>query len=214
MDVHLGGAQAVNSNIRIIHEQGLEIKLDLSTQVLGLDILDDREDKDWGELKGPLSFQEVEADLFPTIKSIRKGGTDFVSASILVAKAKQFDDGLFAVVEYLCQKGTENFVSKRKLLQRVSESLKELSKEQEIHKKSLNYCRGFIVAAANLGGQQIAETKEVQIQAEQIKSDFLSNQLQSEPIGFYTWTKDLSKIFQQDRLLRCRPTICLTCQLS
>jgi len=202
MDVHLGGAQAVNSNIKTIHEQGLEIKLDLSTQVLGLDIIDDRELKDSGELEGSLPFQKVEADLFPTIKSIRRDDAEFVSASILVAKAKQFDDGLFAVVEYLCQKGTESFVSKCELLQRVSESLKELSKEQEIHKKSLNYCRGFIVAAANLGGQQIAETKEVQIQAEQIKSDFLSNQLQSEPIGFYTWTKDLSKIFQQDRLLQ------------
>ena len=202
MDVYLGGAQTVNSNIRIIHEQELEIKLDLSTQVLGLDIIDDREDKDWGELEGSLSFQKVEADLFPTIKSIRRSGTDFVSASILVAKAKQFDDGLFAAVEYLCQKGTESFVSKRKLLQCVAESLKGLSKEKEIDKKSLNYCRGFINAAANLGGQQLSETKEVQIQADQIKSDFLSNQPQSEPIGFYTWTKDLSKIFQQDRLLQ------------
>ncbi|MEA1948720.1 MAG: hypothetical protein U9N83_15635 [Thermodesulfobacteriota bacterium] len=202
MDVHLGGAQAVNSNIRIIRQQALEIKLDLSTQVLGLDILDDREDKDWSKIEGPLPFQKVEADLFPTIKSIRRDGTEFVSASILVAKAKQFDDGLFAVLEYLCQKGTESFVSKRELLQRVAESLKGLAKEKEINEKSLNYCRGFIVAAADLGGQQLAETKEVQIQAEQIKSDFLSNQLQSEPIGFYTWTKDLSKIFQQDRLLQ------------
>ena len=202
MDVHLGGAQAVNSNIKTIHEQGLEIKLDLSTQVLGLDIIDDRELKDSGELEGSLPFQKVEADLFPTIKSIRRDGTEFVSASILVAKAKQFDDGLFAAVEYLCQKGTESFVSKRKLLQRVAESLKGLSKEKEINEKSLNYCRGFIVAAANLGGQELAEMKEVQIQAEQIKYDFLSNQLQSEPIGFYTWTKDLSKIFQQDRLLQ------------
>jgi len=202
MDVHLGGAQAVNSNIKTIHEQGLEIKLDLSTQVLGLDIIDDRELKDSGELEGSLPFQKVEADLFPTIKSIRRDDAEFVSASILVAKAKQFDDGLLAVVEYLCQKGTESFVSKRKLLQRVAESLKGLSKEKEINEKSLNYCRGFIVAAANLGGQQLAETKEVQIQADQIKSDFLSKQPQSEPIGFYTWTKDLSKIFQQDRLLQ------------
>ena len=202
MDVHLGDAQPVNSNIRIIYEQGLEIKLDCSTQVLGLDIIDDREDKDWGELEGSLSSQKVEAELFPTIKSIRRDDAKFVSASIIIAKAKQFDDGLFAVVEYLCQKGSENFVSKIKLLQGVAESLEELSKEQEIDKKYLNYCRGFIAAAADLGGQQVAETKEVQIQAEQIKSDFLSNQRKSKPIGFYTWATDLSKIFQQDRLLQ------------
>ena len=54
------------------------------------------------------------------------------SASIIIAKAKQFDDGLFAVVECLCQKGSKNFVSKIKLLQGMAESLKELSKEKEI----------------------------------------------------------------------------------
>ena len=202
MTEHIGGAPAVNSNIKIIHEHGLEIKIDRSTQVLGLDIVDDRELMDSGESEESLSNQKVEADLFPTIKSAHKGDAEFASASIFIAKAKQFDDGLMAVVEYLCQKGSESFVSKRKLLQGLAESLKELSKEQEIDKQALNHCRGFIAAAADLGGLQVNEIKEVQKQAEAIKSDFLSNQTKSKPISFYTWTKDLSKIFQQDRLLQ------------
>jgi hypothetical protein len=48
----------------------------------------------------------------------------------------------------------------------------------------------------------MAERKEVQLQAEAIKSKFLSDQLKSKPVSFYTWTEDLTKIFQQDRLLQ------------
>jgi len=181
-------------NIRIIREQGFEIKLDLSTQVLHLDI---PEEWERGESEG-----QVEAELYPTIGSIEKESKDFVSASILVAKARQFDDGLYAAVEYLCQDGTEGFVDKRKLLQQVSGTLKEIDKEKNVDRGDLNYCRGLINAAADLGGLQITETDEVQKHAEEIKADFLSNQLRSKPIGFYTWTNDLSNIFKQDRLLQ------------
>jgi hypothetical protein len=194
MSVDLGATETVNSNIRIIRDQGLEIKLDLSTQVLALDI---PVDIGWGESEG-----QIEAELYPTIKSIPSRSTDFISTSILVAKAKRFDDGLYGAVEYLCQQGTESFVGKHELLQGVAAALKEFAKEKEVDKESLNYCRSFINAAATLGGQQIAETQEVQTPAGEIRFDFLSNQLKSKPIGFYTWTEDLSKIFQQDRLLQ------------
>ena len=196
INVNSSIAQTANSKIRIIRHQGLEITLDLSTQVLGLDISEDKY-IDWGKSEG-----QVEAELFPTIKSIKEISRDFVSASIFVAKAKQFDDGFYAAVEYLCQEGTEGCIGKRELLQRLAKALKKIAKEKDIDEKSLRYCRSFINAAANLGGQQIVETKEIQMQAGEIKSDFLSNQLRSKPIGFYIWTEDLSKIFQQDRLLQ------------
>ena len=202
MNANLGSAKTVNSNIRIIRQDGFEITLDRSTQVLGLDILDDKQEIIWDEPGRSSSFEEIEAELYPTIKNIWERTTDFVSASILVAKAKQFDDGLYATVECLCQEGTERFISKRVLLQRVADALKRFENEKGVDEGSLNYCRAFISAAAKLGGEQIAETKEVQLQTTEIESDFLSNQLQSEPIGFYTWTEDLKEIFQQDRLLQ------------
>ena len=41
----------------------------------------------------------------------------------------------------------------------------------------------------------------VREEAKNIKTRFLENQLKSKPIGFYTWTDELSQIFQQDRLV-------------
>jgi hypothetical protein len=190
---HVDMAEAGNSHLRIIRQKGLEVRLDLSTQVLGLEI---PEDRGWGRSSG-----KAEAELYPTIKSVSTR-LDFVSASILVAKAKQFDDGLYAAVDYLCQDGTKRVVGKRELLQRVSDALKGLTKDKQGEVKGLYQSRAFILAAANLGGQVMAETKEVQLQAEVIKSKFLSEPEKSKPISYYTWTEDLTKIFQQDRLLQ------------
>ncbi len=190
MLMNLSMVEAGNSTIRIIRQQGLEVRLDLSTQVLGLDIPEERE---WGQTSG-----KVEAELYPTIKSM-PGKSDFVSASILVAKAKQFDDGLYATVEYLCQNGTDRFMGKRELLQRVAEALKRPANDRV---EGLDQSRSFIQAAANLGGQAMSGTKEIQRRAEEIKAKFLSDKLKSKPISFYTWTEELTKIFQQDRLLQ------------
>lgn len=193
MDGTVAMADAGNPLIRVIRQQGLEVRLDLSTQVLGLEVLEDR---DWGRAPG-----KVEAELYPTIQSVARGG-DFVSASILVAKAKQFDDGLYAAVEYLCQDGTEKFMGKRELLQRVAQALGELKKVEGMEGKPLRDCQSFIHAAAHLGGHKIADTQEVQSPAKELISKFLSSPLKSKPIGFYTWTEELGKIFQQDRLLQ------------
>lgn len=191
--MNLSMIEAGNASTRIIRQQGLEVRLDLSTQVLGLDIPEDRE---WGQSSG-----KVEAELYPTIKTVPRR-EDFVSASIMVAKAKQFDDGLYAGVEYLCQNGTDRFIGKRELLQRVAEALKGLANDKEIKVKGLTQSQSFIQAAAHLGGQVMGETKEIQLRAEKIKADFLSDKLKSKPISFYTWTEELTRIFQQDRLLQ------------
>jgi hypothetical protein len=185
-------ARKESSAVRVVHDQGLEIQLDLSTQVLGLDI---EEDVDYGDEEG-----RVESPVYATIASIPRKSTDFASASILFAKAKQFDDGLYAAVEYLCQDGTDHFVGKRRMLGLIADALKNL--EGEADRESLLYCRGYIHAAAALGGQTIKTTEEEKIKAAKITSAFLSNQLISKPISFYTWTADLSKIFRQDRLLQ------------
>lgn len=184
--------QKGSSAVRIVHDQGVEIQLDLSTQVLGLDI---REDVGFGDEES-----RVEAPVYATIASIPRKSADFASASILFAKAKQFDDGLYAAVEYLCQDGTDNFTGKRRMLRLIADALKTL--EGEADRESFLYCRGYICAAAALGGQTIKTTKEEKVKAAKITSAFLSNQLISKPISFYTWTEHLSKIFRQDRLLQ------------
>lgn len=187
-------AENMDTHYRIIRHDGLEIKLDLSTQILALDILEDR---GWGESEGP-----VEADLYPTLKSMDLPETAFASASIFMAKAKQVDDGLYAAVEYLCQYGTDSWVGKQEILQRTAAALDQMIHDKSIDRGMLLYCQGFLAAAASLGGQDWDLIKDIQKQANNIKSDFLSEPLKSKPLGFYTWNDTLQKIFQQDRLLQ------------
>lgn len=189
-----------HANIRKTRHEEFEISLDLSTQVLELHIPEDKECEfnNWDTSK-----TDIEAELYPSIKSIKQQReSDFVSVSVLISKAKQFDDGLYAAVEYLCQYGTDRFVSKQKILKGVAEALKTFTNENKVDTESLNFCRSYINAAANLGGQQLSEISEIKTQAQKIKSRFLSNEFRSKPISFYIWTEDLSGIFQQDRMLQ------------
>jgi hypothetical protein len=182
-----------NTAVRKVRSGDLLISLDLSKQTLGLEI---QEDTGWGGER-----KSVEADLYPTLKDVPHG-TDFVSASVLAAKAKQFDDGLYAAVELLCQQGTKDFVGKREILRQVLENLRNLEGEAGLDTGPLAYCRGLIHAAAGLGGLQLQEIPAVRKQSEKIISRFIGKELRSKPIGFYTWTQELSQIFQQDRLLQ------------
>ena len=131
--------------------------------------------------------------LYPTLLE-PVSWSSFISASILSAKAKQFDDGLYAAVEIAAEKGAGDFKGKELLLKSIYESLNEAE-------TSDNATRSFIEAACELGGIELKGGSDSEIK-EQIKNDFLSNELRSKPIGFYTWNSEVSKIFQQDRLLQ------------
>ncbi len=185
------------SFIREIQQENRIVKLDLSTQVLGLTVLEEKEERYSEERE----TKTIEAPLYPTLSSIPKH-ISFVSASVLASKAKQFDDGLLAAVENLAQNGTKEFTGKREMFQDVLTELEELEKKAEVKKEDLNYCRGFLYAAMLLGGIEAEESKTIKEIAEKIKSSFLKDKLRSKPIGFYTRSKELSQIFQQDRLLQ------------
>jgi hypothetical protein len=98
----------------------------------------------------------------------------FVSASMLAVKAKLFDDGLYAAAEIAAQP------DKAKLL------------------AALVDVAPSIAAAARLGGMDVPLTAD----AERLTDAFLANELASKPLGFYSWTDPLRRIFQQDRLLQ------------
>ena len=178
-----------DKTIVMVEETGrYTLQLDLSKQKLLLDIADYSENT---------SFSEEEPVLYPTLEGAIRPNS-FISASIISAKAKQFDDGLYAAVEIAAQEGTGNFDGKKVLLANIYEILKESDGENE------SYCRAFILSAAELGGQELEKDKVIEVQAEDIKKEFLSNPLKSKLIGFYTWTDELGDIFRQDRLLQYR----------
>lgn len=96
----------------------------------------------------------------------------FVSASVLAHKARQFDDGLYAAVE--------------------------LAATPDVHAILRRWMRSpappVVHAAAHLAGLDVPPLPMVR--------EFLENELQSKPIGFYTWSEDLARVFRRDRMLQ------------
>jgi hypothetical protein len=85
------------------------VRIDLSAQRLKL----------W--IDEPAPWQKVaEPELRPTFPPVTHG---FVPATVLVQKAKQFDDGLYAAVELAAQRGAGRFAGKVSLLRGVVDHL-------------------------------------------------------------------------------------------
>ena len=178
------------SSLRRISYGGHVIELNLGVQVLGLDL---PEHIEYSDTNGT-----AEAEIYPTIDRLAQH-TDFASAAIFVAKAKGFDDGLLAAVELLCQRGAGPFPGKAELLRLLSERLRSLAPPAAGVDPAP---RALVRAAAALGGIEIDGDPAVAKEAERIRNEFLADTLRSKPIGFYTWTPELTRIFQQDRLLQ------------
>ena len=104
----------------------------------------------------------------------------FTSASTLFVKAKLFDEGLYAAVELAAQRGAGRFAGKANLLAALVGEAPQ------------------IAAAASLGGLQVA----VDSDARRVKDAFLARALAAKPIGFYSWSDPLRRLFHQDRLLQ------------
>jgi hypothetical protein len=162
-----------------------EVTLDLAPQVLRLDI---PEDRGYGETRGP-----QEAPLFPSFSAADVDASSFAPAAALALKAKQFDDGLYASVELAADAGLGRFQAKKYLLLRL---LQALAAESDRTAASI------LTAAARLGGQQPQVTAEVAHEAENLLQEFLADELRSKPLGFYTWSQELSRIFQRDGMLQ------------
>ncbi len=177
------------------------IKVDLSGQVLTIDI-PKRVSPGVG---GADRLYPTPGDLHPTNEGgvPDAGSVDFVSASILSAKAKQFDDGLYAAAEIAMQEGLPGVLGKKMFLSALLGALKNLG-DPSIPQQEQEWSRAFIAAASSLGGQDLSEDAKVTELSQKIEKDFLQDPLRSKPIGFYTWNDELGKIFRQDRLLQTK----------
>lgn len=116
-----------------------ELTLDLSHQVLGLDVPEDRED-DYEGRQWP-----VAPPLFPSFAEAGLDASRFAPAAALALKAKQFDDGLYACVELAADSGLGRFPTKRGLLVKP---LQALAAETD------RTAATILTAAERLGGQQ------------------------------------------------------------
>jgi hypothetical protein len=131
----------------------------------------------------------------PTVSAVPRGLTagGFVSGSLLAQKAKQFDDGLYAAVELAAQNGSGTFPGKKVLLASLGRALPALPDQ---------IASTVILGAAELGGVARLAPPERFASVQATVSRFKEDSRRSKPVGFYTWTPELSAIFQQDRLLQ------------
>jgi hypothetical protein len=164
--------------------QGFHVRVDLSAQVIGVDVPEDR-----GSARERSAREE--APVWPTLPST--GG--FVSASVLAQKAKQFDDGLYAAVEEAAQNGAGLFAGKAAMLRHVARVLAG-------GMESPDDAKIVLLAACKLGDLSVEVPRQLNTPVQSAVNEFLANELRSKPIGFYTWSAALSGIFRQDRMLQ------------
>jgi len=176
---------------RTVTARGFKVELDLSSQVLAIQAPLDREfGFDLEVEPGP-----AEAPLSATLGTIDP--TDFVSASVLAQKAKIFDDGLYAAVEVATQEGAGRHAGKAGLLASLGGALAGADSSEA------GCVQELLLGAARLGHVAIAGVpRTVEARVQRVIEDFLTDEVRSKPIGFYTWSRQLGSIFQQDRMLQ------------
>lgn len=171
--------------MRQVKFEKYRIQLDLSKQRLGIDI---PEDRSFGEARG-----RHEAPIQPTLAGASGG---IVSASVLAQKAKQFDDGLYAAIDLAAQSGVGQFAGKKQLLESLAQALSDRASGPGSASLEVIY------SAARLGNLAVKNPASLNSATDRRVRGFLADELRSKPIGFYTWSKPLEAIFQQDRMLQ------------
>lgn len=142
-------------------------------------------------------FHGEEPAVFATLQGVSR---DCVGAALLAQKAKQFDDGLYAAVELVAQRGSGKFAGKVELLAKLADAL---SKAELPGKGN---AIPTILAAGRLGGHTAQFDKPLEAAVVQTVATFRTDSLRAKPLAFYTWTPELTSIFQQDRMLQMELT--------
>jgi hypothetical protein len=164
--------------IREVHANGWRICLDMSRQVLSLEIPRDDDPRT------------------PLLRTLPPGDGGPVSAAMLLLKAKQFDDSLYASVDLAAQKGAGRFRGKDALLHSLAETLSSDAASADIAAVAL------VFAACELGELPVRVPSGLEGVVRPLVEKFLRNELLSKPLGVYTWTPELKAIFRQGRFLQ------------
>src|ERR1043165_6863221 len=172
------------SIIREVHAEGWSVRLDLSEQVLGLEVPEFI--FDWR------SQEEQVSPLLPTPPVTQTGP---VSAALLLLKSKQFADGLYAAVELPTQHGAGGFASKASLLRSLAAAL-------ATGLPAAGDAASVVHTACEMGGLPVEVPDSLRDRVHILAADFLRDEVVSKPLGFYMWTPELSTIFHQDRFLQ------------
>lgn len=162
--------------IREILRDGWRVWMDLTPQVLQIDLPDTR-----------FSSYTPREELLRVPPFSQHGP---VSAATLLLKAKQFDDGLMAAIDIAAQRGFGRFPSKAELLQNLAVALGTEAGAVPL------------LAACRLGNHPVAVPDSLSQDVQSRIAEFNAVELNSKPMGFYRWSQELEAIFRQDRFLQ------------
>jgi hypothetical protein len=125
------------------------------------------------------------------------------SMELVNAALKPFDDGLYAAVELGAEDGRQgSLIDKRGVLNDLlAELVARAAGGTEAERPLAHDAAVQIAAAVQLGGGPTPPTSLVS-DAAALARQFNADAFSSRPLGFYSWTPELSAIFQQDRLLQ------------
>ncbi len=177
---------------------GYRVTVDVSRQVLELHL-----QPGFSETTGPRGQL---AKLYPSPARIPLV-TPFVSAGVLAAKAKQFDDGLLAAVELAAERGVGRLPSRRLLVRNLARRLiSEVAASRTPSSGQLN-AASFMAAGAQLGGVAVPFLPRVRARMRTLVRRFVAQPMRSKVLGFYTWNIQLQRIFRRDRFLQRELTL-------
>lgn len=126
-------------------------------------------------------------------EAARKLGVEMLpSANLIDGKGKQFDDGLYAALDLASFRGELGFSPAAPALVRtIYDRLPAGSP-----------ARPFLGAALELAGERPPLDRAEAKEAKKLLEEFEEDEARSKPIGFYTWTRDLERVWRFFRFLQ------------
>jgi hypothetical protein len=165
-------------------------ELNASAAVTKLDCPSLKEDHD-------AALLELRASYAAAAKAAKDQGLEMLpSANLLDGAAKQFDDGLVAALDLACYRGELGAApfgapAAPKFIRAVFDALPNESP-----------ARPFLAAALELAGDMVPLPAEQGARREILLALFERDTVRSQPIGFYTWTKELGDVWRFFRFLQ------------
>ncbi len=120
---------------------------------------------------------------------------DFTPSSVLIAKAKQFDDGLLAAVELAAMNGLGDVRGRR-------EFVRDLARLLAADTETPEALRGVVGGALRYADPGYTPPAAWQPAVNAAVSARVSDPGSDPPHGFYTWTDDLRRVFSTRRMLQ------------
>lgn len=152
-------------------------------------------------------------ELFPSHAAFlaARGGYPKVIPSVqtIGTTVKQLDDTIYAGVERTLQDGlAPSLEPKRALLEGALDQL------AQVRSQAGDEALVHVAAALRLGGANPNVPSDLSGRVAAYEAEFLAAEEESKPIGFYTWSEALGRIWKQDRLLQRLLPRTVSCALA